>query len=59
MDKEKGLGGMCVCEGRVSFFIKRLYIQNITRVDIGGGGKNDYRARVSRPVIEGRHEWSA
>lgn len=49
---------MCVW-GRVSFFIKRLYIQNITRVDIGGGGKNDYRARVSRPVIECRHEWSA
>lgn len=39
MNKEKGLGGMCVCEGRVSFFIKRLYIQNITRVDTGGGGK--------------------
>lgn len=29
---------MCVW-GRVSFFIKRLYIQNITRVDIGGGKK--------------------
>lgn len=39
MDKEKGPGGMCVCEGRVSFFIKRLYIQNITRVDIGEGKK--------------------